>query len=376
MISKIAFVSFMSFVFTRVTSYMILKSEPTDYILEKASVGQRISPQEALDLYNSADFLKVIAVAREVRNRRHDPSIVTYTMFRIVNYTTFCNVNCSFCSFHEPLSSASGMVLSVDEIVRKVSEAVAIGANQLFLQGGVNPNIPFDYYLTILSTVKKTFGPQLHIRAFSPSEIIGMERQTGLSLRKVVQELKAAGMDSVPGAGAEILSDRMRTLLSPNKGSVADWVRVMETCHEEGLPGSANIVFGSEETREEVIEHLRIVRELQDRTGGFLAFIPWTFQQQTAKFHLRSIPAHEYLKVLGICRIFFDNISHIEASILVLGRNTGSLALHSGADDISSVVIEENVLESYGLNTEAKAREFIRESGFTPVKRDLLYQIT
>jgi cyclic dehypoxanthinyl futalosine synthase len=355
---------------------MIFKSEPTDYILEKASVGQRISPQEALDLYNSADFLKVIAVAREIRNRRHDPSIVTYTMFRIVNYTTFCNVNCSFCSFHEPLGSASGMVLSVDEIVRKVREAVAIGANQLFLQGGVNPNIPFDYYLSVLSTVKKAFGPHLHIRAFSPSEIIGMERQTGLSLRQVVQELKAAGMDSVPGAGAEILSDRMRILLSPHKGSVADWVRVMETCHEEGLPGSANIVFGSEETREEVIEHLRIVRELQDRTGGFLAFIPWTFQRQTAKFRLRSVPAHEYLKVLGICRMFLDNISHIEASILVLGRNTGSVALHSGADDISSVVIEENVLESYGLDTEAKARQFIRESGFTPVKRDLLYQIT
>jgi cyclic dehypoxanthinyl futalosine synthase len=167
----------------------------------------------------------------------------------------------------------------------------------------------------------------------------------------------------------------MRAILSPRKGSVSDWIRAMETCHEEGLSGSANIVFGSQETAEEIIEHLRLVRALQDRTGGFLAFIPWTFQKQTDRFYVRSIPAHEYLKVLAICRIFLDNISHIEASILVLGRDTGSLALHSGADDISSVVIEENVLTSYGLNSEEKAREFICESGFTPVKRDLLYRL-
>ena len=163
-------------------------------------------------------------------------------------------------------------------------------------------------------------------------------------------------------------------MLSPNKGSVADWVRVMQTCHEEGLPGSANIVVGSSETREEIVEHLRIVRDLQDRTGGFLAFIPWTFQKQTDKFFVRSVPAQEYLKLIGICRIFLDNVPHIEASILVLGPGIGSIALHSGADDISSVVIEENVLKSYGLNTEEKAREFIRENGFNPVKRDLLYR--
>jgi cyclic dehypoxanthinyl futalosine synthase len=148
----------------------------------------------------------------------------------------------------------------------------------------------------------------------------------------------------------------------------------MRTCHEEGLPGSANIVFGSDETQEEIVEHLRIVRDLQDRTGGYLAFIPWTFQRQTDRFRMRNVPAQEYLKLLGVCRIFLDNIAHIEASVLVLGRGIGSLALHSGADDISSVVIEENVLTSYGLDTEDKAREFIRESGFTPVKRDLLYR--
>ncbi len=352
----------------------ILKSEPTDHILEKAVDGQRLSPQEALDLYNSADFLKVIAVAREIRNRRHNPSIVTYTMFRIVNYTSFCNVNCSFCSFHEPIGSPSGKVLAIEEIVGKMREAVALGANQLFLQGGVNPDIPFEYYIRAVQTVKATLGQHIHIRAFSPVEIMEMARKTGLPIREVVRTLKSAGVDSVPGAGAEILSDRMRAILSPQKGSVDDWVQVMETCHEEGLPGSANIVFGSEETREEIIEHLRIVRELQDRSGGFLAFIPWTFQRQTSRFRIRNVSAHEYLKLLGICRLFLDNIPHIEASIMVLGRGTGSIALHSGADDISSVVIEENVLKSHGLDTEANAREFIRESGFTPARRDLLYR--
>jgi cyclic dehypoxanthinyl futalosine synthase len=356
-------------------AYMrIWKSEASDCILEKALAGQRISPAEAMELYSSADFLKVMAAAREIRNRKLDPRVVTYTIFRIINYTNICNVNCSFCSYHTSLGSPSGKVLTVEQIVEKMREAAAIGANQMFLQGGVNPDIPFDYYLNVLNTVKDVFGRRIHIRAFSPCELLGMERLTGMPLGSILRELKSAGLDSVPGAGAEILSDRMRAILSPRKGSVADWVRVMESCHQEELPGSANIVFGSEETPDEIIDHFRIVRELQDRTGGFLAFIPWTFQRQTDLFKIRNVPAWEYLKLLGICRIFFDNIPHIEASILVLGRGTGSIALHSGADDISSVVIEENVLKSQGLDTEEKAREFIRESGFIPAKRDLLYR--
>jgi cyclic dehypoxanthinyl futalosine synthase len=165
----------------------------------------------------------------------------------------------------------------------------------------------------------------------------------------------------------------VRSILSPEKISVRDWVRVMETCHEEGLPASANIVFGSAESREEIVEHLEIIRDLQDRTGGFLAFIPWTFQRQTDRFPARDVPVPEYLRVLAICRLFFDNIAHIEASILVFGQGVGSMALYCGADDISSVVLEENVLKSLGPATEERAREFIARSGFVPVKRDLLY---
>jgi cyclic dehypoxanthinyl futalosine synthase len=351
----------------------IFGSHACDFILEKALAGERISAAEALKLYESGDFLRIMAAAREIRNRMHDPSIVTYTMFRIVNYTNICTVNCSFCSYHTSMDSHAGRVLSIREILDKMREAVALGANQLFLQGGVNPNIPFDYYLSVLQAVKGSFSP-IHIRAFSPIELIGMERLTGKPLRQVLVDLKKAGLDSVPGAGAEMLSDRMRMILAPQKGSVADWVRVMETCHEEKLPGSANIVIGADEIHNEIINHLETVRELQDRTKGFLAFIPWTFQKQTERFKMRNVPSPEYLKLLGICRVFFDNISHIEASILVLGRGVGSIALHSGADDISSVVIEENVLTSNGLETEEKARTFIQESGFVPRRRNLLYQ--
>jgi cyclic dehypoxanthinyl futalosine synthase len=263
--------------------------------------------------------------------------------------------------------------LSVEEILDKMRRAVAMGADQLFLQGGINPKIPFDYYLDILHAVKSALGNHIHIRAFSPGELMEMHRQTGMPLRETVRKLKQAGMDSVPGAGAEILSDRVRAILSPAKVSVSEWVEVMETCHEENLPGSANIVIGSVEKPEEIIEHLRIVRSLQDRTGGFLAFIPWTFQRQTDRFPIRNVSAREYLKLVGICRLFLDNISHIEASILVLGPGVGSIALLAGADDISSVVIEENVLESHAPATEQKAREFIENSGFRPVKRDLFY---
>ena len=354
----------------------LLRDEPTDPILEKALAGERISASEALDLYENADFVKVMSVARELRNRRNNPEQVTYTMFRVVNYTTFCNVDCSFCSFYEPMNSSRGETLSREQVVEKMRQAVAAGADQMFLQGGVNPELPFDYYLDLIGAVKAEFGKNLHIRAFSPVELIGMEKLTGKPLKEVLSELKQAGMDSVPGAGAEILTERMRRILSPQKASVSEWVRAMETCHENGLPGSANVVFGSEETKAEVIEHLQVVRDLQDRTGGFLSFIPWTFQQQTKKFKTRVVSTPEFLKVLGICRIFMDNIDHIETSIMVLGQGVGSIALNAGADDISSVVIEENVLRSFGLTTEDKARDYIVQSGFEPVKRDLLYNIS
>ncbi len=347
----------------------------TQQILDRALDGKRISVKEALELYYDGDFLAIAGCAQEIRGRKTNPAAVTYTMFRVVNYTNYCNVDCSFCSFKDEIGSGKGYVLTREQIVDKMKEAAEMGANQMFLQGGVNPELPFDYYLDAMRAVKETIGANTHIRAFSPVELMNMEKITGKSLRDVLRILKEAGLDSVPGAGAEILSDRMRNILSPKKATTEEWVRVMETCHEEGLPGSANVVFGSEETKDEIIDHLNTIRDLQDRTGGFRSFIPWTFQKQTKRFFVRDVPAHEYIKVLGICRIFLDNIDHIETSLMVLGQGVGDIALHSGADDISSIVIEENVLKSYGLKTEDKAKIFIQESGFHPVKRDLNYNI-
>ncbi|MDH5655020.1 MAG: radical SAM protein [Spirochaetia bacterium] len=352
----------------------IFKSEPTDEILERALNGERISAQDALKLYRDADFLKIQAAARELRSRKVSSSQASYTMFHVINYTNYCNVECSFCSFMEETQSGKGYTLTLEEIIEKMKPSFDQGVHQMFLQGGVNPDLPFHYYTDVLKGIKNHFGPSLHIRGFSPVELLFMEEITGMDLSGVLRNLKEAGLDSVPGAGAEILTERMRQILSPKKSVVEEWVRVMEACHREGLPGSANVVFGSEETQEEVVDHLNLVRELQDRTGGFLSFVPWTFQQQTKRFKTRGVPAHEYLKVLGICRIFLDNIDHIETSLMVLGPGVGEIALHSGADDISSVVIEENVLRSYSFRSEEKARKFIEEAGFQPVRRDFLYR--
>ncbi len=346
---------------------------PSDVILQKAILGKRISPEEAILLYEEADFLKVQMVARFLRQKVRPLTEASYTMFRVVNYTNYCNVECSFCSFMDEIGNGKGYVLTLDQVLEKMDYAMEMGADQLFLQGGVYPNLPFEYYTNLISGVKKRF-PNMHIRAFSPVEIINLETITKRPLKDVLIELKSIGLDSVPGAGAEILTERMREIISPKKATVSEWVRAMETCHEVGLPGSANVVFGSEETKAEVIEHLSVIRDLQDRTGGFLSFIPWTFQPQTKRFKIRSVPTHEYLKVLGICRIFLDNIPHIETSVMVLGKGVGQLALLSGADDISSVVIEENVLRSFGLKTEKEAQKFLTEGGFVPVRRDLFYK--
>lgn len=352
----------------------LFTSNRTDRILEKSLSGERISAAEALELYEHGDHLKIAAAARRLRGQRVDPDCASYTMFRIVNYTNYCNVDCTFCSFKEETQSGKGYTLSADQVIEKMEEVEKIGVDQIFLQGGVNPELPFEYYLDLLRRLRRHFGAAFHIRAFSPVELLQMEAMTGMELRDLLRELKVAGLDSVPGAGAEILSERMREILSPRKAAVDDWVRVMECCHEEGLPGTANVVFGSEETMSELIHHLEIVRTIQDRTGGFLSFIPWTFQQQTKRFRTRNVPAHEYLKVIGISRIFLDNIDHIEASIMVLGPGVGGLALLSGADDISSVVIEENVLRNHSFKSEERTRAFIRDLGLEPVRRDLLYR--
>ena len=343
-----------------------------DKILQKSLDGIRITLNEALLLLKEGDFHKVIYTANQIRGRFLPLSDASYTVFRVVNYTNYCNVECKFCSFMDEIDSGKGYVLTVEEIIKKMQVGKKKGANQMFLQGGVYPNLKFDYYLEVLRETKNVF-PNLHIRAFSPVELINMSKITRMSLSEVLKKLKEAGLDSVPGAGAEILNERMRKILSPKKSKVDEWIETMRVCHENELSGSANIVFGSEETSEEMLEHLDLVRNLQDETKGFHSFIPWTFQRQTKKFKVRDVSSQEYLKFLGICRIFFDNINHIETSVMVLGKGIGQLALSCGADDISSVVIEENVLRSFGLKSENEAIDFLKNANFKPRKRTLVY---
>lgn len=344
---------------------------PLQNLYHKIQCGRRISPAEALLLLQSGDWLEIARLARSRRDQATTPNSASYTVFSIVNYTNICSIRCKFCSFKKGVSDPGAYVMDIDDVFQKIEYAAAKGSDQLFFQGGVNSDLPLEYYLNILSAVKKRFG--FHIRAFSPVELLHLAKKEKVSVEEVIGELKSAGLNSVPGAGAEILSDRVRQVLSPQKCTSGEWLNVMEKCHLHNLYGSANIVVGSIETDQEIIEHLTSIRDLQDKTGGFNSFIPWTFQDQTGDFPVKMISPHNYLKLLGICRIFLDNIKNIEVSVMVLGKAMGQLALQMGANDISSPVIEENVLTSYGVRSEEEACRLIREAGLTPYRRDFDY---
>lgn len=338
-------------------------------LLQKAVNGTRLSPAEALDILKNAPWTEIAQAADAVRKRMNPGNRVGYTAFRIVNYTNVCEVTCSFCSFCRPAHSPEAYVLSLDEIRQKTVEAKAKGADQIFLQGGVNREIPLNYYTDVLKMLTQEMG--VKVRGFSPVELVRIAEFNNMQLDELLDTLKEAGLSSVPGAGAEILSDRMRQMLSPKKLPAQQWCDTLAACHRKGLPGSANIVFGSVETAEEIIEHLEYVRKTQDAAHGFKSFVVWTFQPQTDKFPIRHVRGDEYLKLLALSRLYLDNIPHIEVSLLGMGLSLGELGLHCGADDINSIVIEENVLQNHGLTTIEAAEDFIRKAGFTPYRRSL-----
>ena len=338
----------------------------------------RLTPSEGLEILKNVPWTQVVEAANTVRHQRLPGNKVGYTAFRIVNYTNVCEVTCSFCSFCRPFQSPEAYVLSLDEIRQKTIEAKAKGADQIFLQGGVNKEIPLSYYTDVLKMLTREMG--VTVRGFSPVELVRIAEFNNISLDELLDIFKDAGLSSVPGAGAEILSDRMRQRLSPRKLPAQQWCDALAACHKKGLPGSANIVFGSDETPEEIIEHLEYVRKTQDLavgTGvaGFKSFVVWTFQPQTDKFPIRHVRGDEYLKLLALSRLYLDNIPHIEVSLLGMGLSLGEMGLHSGADDINSIVIEENVLTNHGLTTIEQAENFIKNAGFTPYRRNLNFDI-
>lgn len=342
-------------------------------LLEKALAGTRLSPEDARELLLSPDWTRMVRVGHELRNRLHPPQQVTWTAFRVVNYTNFCDVGCTFCSFQDEIDSDRGYTLSMTEIEQKTIEARELGCDAIFFQGGVDPRLPLSYYTEAFQLISHRHG--MHVRGLSPIEISRLAEKEGLSLEALLEILKRAGLGSVPGAGAEILTDRMREELSPRKLSWQRWCEVMGACHRAGLPGTCNIVFGSNETVDDIVSHLGYLRDQQDKTGGFLAFVPWVFQPQTKNFPIRHVPSWEYLRMVAVSRMFLDNIPSIEVSIMTLGKELAELGLQAGANDISSIVIEENVLASRGLKTTRAAERFITEAGFLPQRRTLGYDL-
>ena len=345
--------------------------DPFRNLLSEASEGRRISRDELRSILLSEDWTSIAEAGHRARARLHGSQVATYTAFRVVNYTNYCDVGCTFCSFKDEIESNRGYVLDLAEIERKTVEALDHGCDSIFFQGGVDPRLPLSYYTDAFRLIR-SYG--LHVRALSPVEIFRLAGKEGLSVAELLEILKEAGLGSVPGAGAEILTDRMRQILSPKKLSWQDWCMVMGECHKAGLPGSCNIVFGSTETVDDIVDHLSYLRDQQDLTGGFLSFVPWTFQAQTKNFPIRHVRSLEYLRMVAAARLFLDNIPHIEVSVMVVGRELAELALRSGADDISSIVVEENVLVSRGLKTLRAAEKYIAEAGFVPRRRTLSYE--
>lgn len=342
-------------------------NELTSILVRSIVNNRRITPEEAFDIYENAPWTEVVEAADAMRKRIHPHNKVGYTAFRIINYTNICSIGCSFCSFKEEVGSGNAYVISLDEIRAKTQEAKDLGATTIFFQGGVNSAIPLQYYLDVLNLISKEF--KMDIRGFSPVEIKHIAENNKMSVEDLLMHFKVAGLGSVPGAGAEIMTENMRAKLSPKKLSAKEWCDIMGKCHKLGLPGSANIVVGSDETTQDIIDHLNYIRIQQDLTGGFLSFVPWTFQARTKDFFIRHVPSHEYLKLLALSRLFLDNIPHIEVSVLGMGKPLGELGLRAGADDINSIVIEENVLDDAGIKTIAEAKEFIENANFEPYYR-------
>ncbi len=338
-------------------------------LLQKTLEGRRLSPEEAVEILRNADWTEVVKAADDARNERLPGKRVGYTVYRIVNYTNVCSIGCDFCAFSRKADERGAYTLSLEKIRQKAEEAKRLGADQIFLQGGVNESLPISYYTDVLKMLTRELG--MSVRGFSPVELVHIANAHRLSLDGLLGILKEAGLSSVPGAGAEILSDNIRKRLSPKKLSAIEWRDTLAVCQKNGLPGSANIVIGSMETVEDVVTHLELVRSLQDETGGVKSFVAWTFQPQTDRFPIRHVSPMEYLKVLGLSRLYLDNIRHIEVSVLGMGKQIGELGLHAGADDINSIVLEENVLKSNGIQSIAEAEAFIRQAGFEPYRRDL-----
>lgn len=347
---------------------------------EKVLLGKRLSREEGLHLLSKTELTVLGFLANKVRFRFNPRPEVTYVMDTNPNYTNICRIRCRFCAFYRSPEAPDAYTLTVEEVVKKARQAAEAGATTMLLQGGVNPDLPLEYYVELVRSLRKEV-PAVLPHFFSPPEILGMAERSGLSIREVLQRLKEAGQTTMPGGGAEILSDRVRACLSPAKGLSSKWLEVMRQAHRLGLKTTATMMYGHLEKDGDIIEHLDRIRSLQDETGGFTAFIPWSFKPANTALEKEGFAFHRgpvrYLRLIAFSRLFLDNFPHLQASWFSEGKRTGQVALHFGADDFGGTLLEENVHKSAGfvnISHQAEVEELIRESGFTPVQRTTLYE--
>jgi cyclic dehypoxanthinyl futalosine synthase len=338
-----------------------------------------MSQREAVELLASPDLIGIGMAADAVRRELHPEGVVTYIIDRNINYTNFCTEYCSFCAFYRPMGHAEGYVLSKEVIFDKIQETLDLGGTGILMQGGLHAELTIEWYEDLLASIKRRF-PRIHLHCFSAPEILHIAQVSGLPLRDTIARLRDAGLDSIPGGGAEILDDAVRYRISRLKCSTAEWVEVHRTAHRLGMRTTATMMFGCGETLEQRVNHLEVVRRLQEETGGFTAFIPWTFQRENTslgRFIKEEATAVEYLKTLAVSRLYLENIPNVQSSWVTQGLKTCQLGLRFGANDVGSVMIEENVVSAAGAHhrsTEEELRRIIRDAGFVPKQRDTLYR--
>lgn len=345
-------------------------------ILLKAIEGERVSAEEGVQLFREGELLELGQAADEIRKRLHPDNRVTFVIDRNINYTNICTCACKFCAYFRTPGHREGFVLPREELHKKIQETIEQGGTQLLIQGGLNPELQLPYYEEMLRDIKANF--KIHIHSFSPPEIVHMAEGSGLSIKEVITRLKDAGLDSIPGGGAEILDDRVRKYISPRKIGWEKWMEVMTTAHELGMKTTCTMMFGSVETIEERVNHIVRTREAQDRTGGFTAFIPWSFAPQNTALGGQSATGVEYLRTLAIARIMLDNLPNLQASWVTQGAKMAQISLRFGANDFGSTMLEENVVRAAGVTNRVPMAEIInciRDAGHIPAQRDTLYNI-
>ena len=336
---------------------------------------ERLTENQGVELLKHGDIIELGQRADEIRKKKFG-DVVTFIIDRNINYTNICQNECKFCAFFKRKNQQGAYLLSHEEILNKVRETVEAGGTQVMIQGGLHPNLPLSYYEEMLKNIKKNFDITVH--SFTATEILHFARMENISVLDTLKRLQAAGLDSLPGGGAEILVDEVRKKISPKKIMTDDWLNVMKLAHSIGMKSTATMVIGFGETEEQRIEHMEKIRNLQDETGGFRAFITWTYQPLNTVLGGKKISSWEYMKTLSLTRIYLDNIEHIQGSWVTQGERIGQLTLSFGANDLGSIMLEENVVKAAGTSFEMSTNKMvniIKEAGRIPAQRNTKYEI-